>query len=590
MKNDKKVYHPWQVLLRMFKFSKVYYRWYFGLAIITLAGSITGVLMAESYRRMINGAVQGDFALIRTGLLYAIALMVLSSILGFLNQYAGPLLDHISTRRFALYFLEKLNKIRLLNLKNYHSGELISRSDDAIGAQTDINNLSRLIIQNIFTVFIMFIYLNSLNPALTLRVFFIAITGSVIMIPLSRYLRSSYDERFRAIGEKNSFLQDIAQGVEVVRTFSLASRLEKKYKYLFEKMLTHIKKSTILEALFSHSQVIVIISGALFVLYYGGLMTFRGSLDIGALVAFLVSFEMVVGPLTAIFRIWPDFQKSISRANRVFEILDLEEEDSNINYSSCEIKPAQFPELDIRDIYFSYADTEVLKGVSFTVNRGEVTAIVGPSGSGKSTLLRLLLYLYEPDRGEILYCGYLLSSVPRTQWRERIAYVSQEPCIFSGSIYDNIIQGRLDASPEEVEEAARQAGIHDFIISTPDAYDTQVGERGIRLSGGERQRIAIARAILKNPELLILDEPTASLDSENEFLVQKALEKLMKDRTTIVAAHRLSTIRDADRIIYLEDGLVQESGNHNSLLSKKGKYYKMYFSSEEGAGENVCKK
>jgi len=586
MKNNKKEYHPWQMLVRMFKFSKLYYRWYFGLAVLTIFSSITGVLMAESYRRMINGAVQGDLTLIQTGLLFAIALMVLSIIFGFVDQYAGPLLDHISTRRFSLYFLKKLNKLSLLSLKKYHSGELITRSDDAVEAQTNINNLSRNIIHNTFTIFFMFIYLNSLNSDLTLKVFFIAIIGSGIIIPFSRYLRSLYDERFRAIGEKNSFLQDMAQGVEVVRTFSLASRLEKKYKFLFEEMLSYIKKSTILEALFFHSHLIVIISGGLFVLYYGGLMTIGGSLDIGALVAFLVSFEMIVGPLSAIFRVWPDFQKAISKANRVFEILDLEEEDSTLDDSSYEKKSAHFAELDIRDLCFSYAETEVLKGVSFTVNKGEVTAIVGPSGSGKSTLLRLLLYLYEPTRGEIIFCGYPLTSIPRAQWRERIAYVSQDPCIFSGSFYDNIIQGRLDAESEEVEEAARQAGIHDFIISTPDAYDSQVGERGIRLSGGERQRIAIARALLKNPELLILDEPTASLDSENELLVQEVLEKLMKGRTTIVVAHRLSTIRDADKIIFLEDGTVQEIGNHNSLLEKGGKYYRMYFSREEGAGEN----
>ena len=201
---------------------------------------------------------------------------------------------------------------------------------------------------------------------------------------------------------------------------------------------------------------------------------------------------------------------------------------------------------------------------------------MGPSGSGKSTVLKLLLRLYEPEAGTICCGSSQITSIPPTEWRQNIAYVSQEPLLFSGTIYENICYGSEHATEEQVINAAKNANIHELILSTEQGYKSKIGEQGVRLSGGERQRIAIARAILRNPSLLILDEPTSALDSENERIIQEALDNLMVGRTTIIVAHRLSTIQNADKIVYIEDGLVQEEGNHHELIQLEGKYYMMH--------------
>jgi len=315
----------------------------------------------------------------------------------------------------------------------------------------------------------------------------------------------------------------------------------------------------------------------------GGWMAVQGQLSWGALIA---TIQMASG-ITWMFFEMGSFvtrlQASLAGADRIFEILDMpleqwgEGKAGATGHGPQKVQKGHVTAIEFCDVRFSYnRDNRVLNGFNLAIHQDQVVALVGSSGSGKSTLLKLLLGFYDTDGGEITVFGKSIREYTLEQLRRLIAYVPQDNYLFSGTIRENIAYGKEGASHQEIEEAAKGAFAHDFIMDLPAGYDTQVGERGAHLSGGQRQRIAIARAFLKNSPILLLDEATSSLDSESEQQVQKALERLMKGRTTLVVAHRLSTVQNADIILVLEDGSICEQGDHESLMTLGGSYAKLY--------------
>jgi ABC-type multidrug transport system fused ATPase/permease subunit len=275
--------------------------------------------------------------------------------------------------------------------------------------------------------------------------------------------------------------------------------------------------------------------------------------------------------------LYATMQKAFGASERVLEILSENNEPISIIPAENQIRKQISGNLEFKDVKFSYPSRKeitVLKGVSFTAKTGKKVAIVGPSGAGKSTIAGLILRFYEPDGGQLLFDEKSSENFSLTDIRNQVAIVPQDVLLFGGTIRENIAYGKLSASENDILSAARRANAHDFIMGFPEGYDTLVGERGVKLSGGQRQRIAIARALLKDPAILILDEATSSLDSESERLVQEALEELMKNRTSIIIAHRLSTIREADKIVVLEKGIVIENGTHQELMQKEEGLYK----------------
>jgi ABC-type multidrug transport system fused ATPase/permease subunit len=303
----------------------------------------------------------------------------------------------------------------------------------------------------------------------------------------------------------------------------------------------------------------------------------RGLLSYGDLTAFVIYTAFVGGTMAGFAELYSQLQKTLGATQRVRELLNETVEDVIVTPTPLLDEFRLSGNVTFQNIGFSYPsrkEIEVLKDISFNVNNGEQIAIVGPSGAGKSTLVALLLRFYEPAKGRILFDDKEAASIPLTQFRKQVAMVPQDILLFGGTIYENIAYGKQEATQEEIESAARKANAHDFIMSFPEGYKTIVGERGIKLSGGQRQRIAIARAILKDPVILLLDEATSSLDSESELLVQDALQNLMKNRTSFVVAHRLSTIRNADKILVLEDGRIKESGSHEELIQMDEGLYK----------------
>lgn len=315
--------------------------------------------------------------------------------------------------------------------------------------------------------------------------------------------------------------------------------------------------------------------GVTMIIWYGGNNVINGTITAGSLVAFLTYAVNISNPIKRLTRVIGNIQKALAAAQRVFMIIDMPEEIAESR--DAKQLPEVSGKVEFQNVSFAYDDKgNVITDLSFSVKPGEVIAIVGPSGAGKSTIANLLPRFYDVNKGDIKIDGHSVREVTLDSLREQVGIVPQETMLFNGSVYNNILYGRLDATKEEIEAAAKAANAHDFIMQLTDGYETKLGDRGVNLSGGQRQRIAIARAILKNPRILILDEATSALDTESERVVQEALDRLMVGRTSFVIAHRLSTVKNADKILVLEKGNLVESGTHDELLVLDGLYAHLY--------------
>lgn len=472
----------------------------------------------------------------------------------------------------------KLITLPMNFFSNRRVGELNSRiSADLSQIQDAITTTLAEIIRQLILMVGGVILLAIFSIKLTLTLLLILPVLIAVAYFFGKFIRKLSKEAQDKLAESNTIVEETLQGISNVKAFVNEAFEAGRYEKKIREVAGIAVRGAKYRGLFASFIVFCLFGAIVAVIWYGSVLVSHHEMTVGNLTTFIL-YSLFVGAAMGSFPdLYASLQKAVGASERVLEILDENGEAISIKAADNEIKQVITGNLDFEKVIFAYPSrTEiiVLKEVSFHASSGEKVAIVGPSGAGKSTIAGLILQFYHPQSGEILFDGKPASSYSLTDIRNQVAIVPQDVLLFGGTIRENIAYGQLNASEEEILQAAQRANAHQFITSFPEGYDTVVGERGVKLSGGQRQRIAIARALLKNPAILILDEATSSLDSESERLVQEALEELMKNRTSIIIAHRLSTIREADKIIVLEKGKVIESGTHDELVANEGGLYR----------------
>lgn len=419
------------------------------------------------------------------------------------------------------------------------------------------------------------IFLAYTSVQLTVMILLSVPVIAILAVVFGRAIRRISKETQDRIADSNTIVEETMAGIASVKAFANERFETARYGRSTNDIVTVALKGARARGLFASFIIFCLFGGVVFVIWYGVRLVNAGEMGVGDMFQFVLYSMFVGASIGGIAEMYAQLQKALGAAERVLEIMD--EKAEPFGTGPMVSAAPLVGSMEFRDVSFRYAsrpEVQVLKEVSFRAKPGETVALVGPSGSGKSTIASLVLRFYDPDHGQILFDGRDARDYDLEALRTNMAMVPQDVLLFGGSIRENIEYGRPGASQHDIESAARNANAHDFIMSFPEGYDTVVGERGIKLSGGQRQRIAIARAVLKDPRILILDEATSSLDSESERLVQEALDKLMKGRTSLVIAHRLSTIRNAHRIVVLDKGRITESGSHRELLEMEGGLYR----------------
>lgn len=476
------------------------------------------------------------------------------------------------SRDLRMRVFEKINALSLSFIDGREAGELMNRVVDDTGA---IRQFMEEVFAGMFTqIFIMIgamgamLFMDWRLALLTLAL--LPVAGFLVRA-FHRYEMRLWRQQWRFNDKINGRLQDVLSGIRVVKSFGQEEREIERFRQYSERLTRIQRRNERFWATLYPFVTFLLTVGSFFVIYFGGLDVMDGRMTPGQLIQFVSYAGMLYGPLGFITRLPRMLMRLTTSLERIYDILD---EESDVSERPQAKEHAIKGEVRFSHVTFGYHSYQpVLEDIDFHVQPGEMIGLVGSSGAGKSTAINLLMRLYDVDDGQILVDGVDLRDIQKDSLHHQIGVVLQETFLFSGSIFANIRYAKPEATYEEVVRAAKMANAHEFITKFPDGYDTYVGEHGYTLSGGERQRIAIARAILHDPRLLILDEATSSLDTETEYQIQQALERLTKDRTTFAIAHRLSTLRNADRIVVIDRHRVAEIGSHNELMRKKGIYY-----------------
>ena len=581
--------------------------------IILLAASLTSILTITYPAltgQIIDSAINKNTNALHSIIFLLLGLGIMQALISFLQNYWMTNIGEKIVIELRIRLFGHLQKLPLSFFQDNRTGELLSRltNDVSLVRIAVTNNLINFI-QSLITLLLgLAVIIGGPNTILaTARQFNINIPlapsnvsfgptlliTALILFPVaflpiiaSRSLRKFAKQELAKLSEATASSEEAISNAKIVKAFTREEYEAERYNTLAWQQFSIVRRRSRLQSLIQAGTGLISSAGIAVFLWYASTAVLNGSLTIGILATIVIYFGILSQPFITLSTLYAQFQTALGAAERIFELLD-----QPVTIADA---PGALPlppvEGDVRfeQVEFSYNEqTTVLHDITFEAPQGKVVALVGPSGAGKTTIANLIPRFFDIQGGHITVDGYDIRHVQVKSLREQIGIALQEPVLFGASIRENIAYGRLDATQAEIEEVARAANAEEFIVQLPQGYETLVGERGVKLSGGQRQRIAIARALLRNPRILILDEATSSLDNESERLVQEALDRLMHQRTTIVIAHRLTTVQNADKIVVIEKGHIIEQGRHEELLERKGTYYRLYTRKLQGEAEEI---
>lgn len=515
--------------------------------------------------------------------LYFIAVLIvlaviLTNLFRYLAQRSLVNARTLLVKRIREAIFEKINYLHMGYFTKEHKGDLISRmNSDVFEIESVASNSLEVLFKEPYMIIAYFVALFTISVQLTLFTLIIIPVSAIGIAMVTKRLKKEAQDMQSSIGKLLTIIDETLTGMRIIRAFNatgfVLNRFSRENDIYRRASLQGFKRRELAPAFSEVSGVIVVAC----ILVFGGTMIIKNQgtgtgLQASEFIAFIAIFSQVMRPAKAMVVALANIQRGEASGQRILQVLDTPIEVAD-RPGAVELKSFNHS-IEFKNVCFSYTETPVLKNISFTLSKGKTLALVGPSGVGKSTIADIIPRFYDVSSGSICIDGKDIRDITMESLRSQMSFVTQDVILFNDSIFNNIALGKPDATLEEVMNAAKIANAHDFIMNTEDGYNTNIGDRGIRLSGGQRQRLSIARAVFKNPAILILDEATSSLDTESEKTVQDALDNLMQGRTTLVIAHRLSTIKNADEILILQDGKIVERGNHYELLEVDESIYK----------------
>ena len=502
-------------------------------------------------------------------------LYFLRMLLRYFVQYYGHVIGVKMQAAMRSDMFKKLQTLPFSYYDEHETGKIMSRMTNDL---MDVSELAHHGPENLFISGVMiigsFAYLCSINWILTLIIFACVPFLLIVSTLMRKKMTQAFMESRKSVAVINAQLESSISGIRVTKAFTNSKKEVEKFEAGNSDFVEARKKSYKAMGQFHSSTSFITDVFNVVVLIAGGLFLYAGEIDFADYSAFIVSINVFISPVTTLIGFMEQFQNGMTGFTRFIEIMD---EDPEIEKKDAVELNDVTGEIEFKDVCFKYNESrDILNSVNLKIKAGEKLALVGSSGGGKTTICHLIPNFYKIVSGEILIDGKNIDNFTFESLRRNIGIVQQDVFLFNGTIMENILYGRLDATYEEVIDAAKKANIHDYVMTLPNGYDTQIGERGVKLSGGQKQRLSIARVFLKNPAILILDEATSALDNTTEILIQEALDSLCEGRTTIVVAHRLSTIKNANEIAVIDNGEVIEKGTHKELLDNDGIYKKLY--------------
>ena len=538
--------------------------------------AVIGVVYPIITRTMLNTLIPDrNYRMIVIFGLTLLALYFIKMMLNYFIQYEGHMMGVYMQARMRTDLFAHLETLPYSFFDNHETGKIMTRMTNDLFEVVELahHGPENLII-SVLSITFAFIYLSTIDIWLTLIVFACVPFLLVISYSLRRKMRKAFRDSRTAIAEINASMESSISGIRVTKAFTNADKEKEKFEVGNGKFQTARKAAYSAMGRFHSGNTFVTDVFNVVVLIAGGLFLYNGRIRFGDYSAFIVSVNMFIGPVMTLINFMEQFENGITGFERFCEIMD---EKPETDRSDAKDAGQLEGHIEFRNVSYAYdEDKNVLRNVDLDITKGKTFALVGPSGGGKTTICHLIPHFYDVMSGEILLDGKEIHSLTLESVRRNIGIVQQDIYLFNDSIRENIRYGKLDATDEEIIQAAKRANIHDYIMTLPNGYDTNIGERGVRLSGGQKQRLSIARVFLKNPPILILDEATSALDNTTEILIQQALDELCRGRTTLVVAHRLSTIKNADEIAVVSDGKIVEQGTHDELMALQGMYHDLY--------------